>query len=179
MLPPRPGKPLILYISATENEIGTMLAQVHDGVERAVYYLSRVMTDTEERYTPIEKLGLALYHACTKLRYYMLPVVVHVISQTDVVKYILTKPFLKSRLGKWALAFSEFALQYVPQKAVRGQALADFLASHPTINVEEATETIEIDRVEQSEWEMWFDGSRTNQGGRCRSADHFSGWNDH
>ncbi|XP_070662353.1 uncharacterized protein [Malus domestica] len=30
------------------------------------------------------------------------------------------------------MALSEFNLQYVPQKAVKGQALADFLAQHPS-----------------------------------------------
>ncbi|XP_070667546.1 uncharacterized protein [Malus domestica] len=30
------------------------------------------------------------------------------------------------------MALSEFSLQYVPQKAVKGQALADFLAQHPS-----------------------------------------------
>ena len=29
------------------------------------------------------------------------------------------------------MALSEFSLQYVPQKAVKGQALVDFLAQHP------------------------------------------------
>ena len=32
-------------------------------------------------------------------------------------------------LNSW---FQEFSLQYVPQKAIKGQALADFLAQHPS-----------------------------------------------
>jgi hypothetical protein len=34
-------------------------------------------------------------------------------------------------LGKWAVFMMEFDITYVPQKAVKGQALADFLAPHP------------------------------------------------
>ena len=39
---------------------------------------------------------------------------------------------VKGRIGKWTMALSEFSLQYVPQKAIKGQALADFLAQHPS-----------------------------------------------
>lgn len=31
------------------------------------------------------------------------------------------------------MALSEFSLQYVPQKVVKGQPLADFLAQHPSL----------------------------------------------
>ncbi|KAM0969974.1 hypothetical protein ACFX2A_018407 [Malus domestica] len=37
---------------------------------------------------------------------------------------------LTGRIGKWILALSEFSFQYVPQRAVKGQAIADFLAEH-------------------------------------------------
>ena len=119
MTPPKPNKPLLLYLSAAHESIGCMLAQEDDGIERAVYYLSRGLTDTEIRYTDIEKMCLCLYFTCCKLRYYMLPVVVYVLSQTDIIKYILSKPYLRNRIGKWAIAMSEFTLVYVPQRAVK------------------------------------------------------------
>jgi len=34
------------------------------------------------------------------------------------------------RLGKWAIFMMEFNITYVSQKAVKGQALADFLVAH-------------------------------------------------
>jgi hypothetical protein len=34
-------------------------------------------------------------------------------------------------LVKWALLLQEFEIVYVSQKAIKGQALADFLADHP------------------------------------------------
>jgi hypothetical protein len=33
------------------------------------------------------------------------------------------------RLGKWVVFMMEFDITYVPQKAIKGQALADFLAA--------------------------------------------------
>ena len=37
---------------------------------------------------------------------------------------------LFGRLAKWALQLQEFEIAYIPQKAIKGQALADFLADH-------------------------------------------------
>lgn len=53
------------------------------------------------------------------------------ISCDDPLKYIITRPVLFERLAKWALLLSEFEITYVPQKAVKGQALTYFLADHP------------------------------------------------
>ncbi|XP_050229171.1 uncharacterized protein LOC126678311 [Mercurialis annua] len=158
MMPPKQGQPLLLYISAAHESLECMLAHEDQGVERSVYYLSKSLTDTEIRYSTIEKLCLCLYFTCCKLRYYMLPVVVYVLSQTDVIKYILSRPYLRNRLGKWAIAMSEFTLVYVPQKAVKGQALADFLADHPNVPIKEVT------CFDLIPWKLWFDGSKTNKG---------------
>ena len=43
----------------------------------------------------------------------------------------MTKPgSLNSRLAKWAILLSQYNMLFVPQKVVKGQALADFLAAH-------------------------------------------------
>ena len=56
--PPCGRKPMRLYISASDVTIGSMLAQEDEnGIERAIYYLSRVLNDAETRYTAIEKMG--------------------------------------------------------------------------------------------------------------------------
>ena len=40
---------------------------------------------------------------------------------------------LNSRLAKWALLLSQYDMLFVPQKAIKGQALAEFLAAHPVL----------------------------------------------
>ncbi|XP_055959724.1 uncharacterized protein LOC130014811 [Mercurialis annua] len=89
----------------------------------------------------------------------MLPVVVYVLAQTDIIKYILSRPYLRNRMGKWAVAMSEFTLVYVPQKAVKGQVLADFHSDHPGVDIKEG-----IGCMELHPWKLWFDGSRTEKG---------------
>ncbi|XP_040369471.1 uncharacterized protein LOC121051315 [Rosa chinensis] len=144
LVPPRPEFPLKLYVSAADAPIGSLLAQDDEGgIEHAIFYLSRTLTDCETRYTPMEKLCLTLYFSACKLRHYMLSFTTCIISQTDLVKYVLSRTILRGRIGKWVLALSEFSLQYVPQKAVKGQTIADFLAHHPMLDLP-ATKELEI-----------------------------------
>ncbi|XP_073294467.1 uncharacterized protein [Primulina huaijiensis] len=44
-------------------------------------------------------------------------------------------PILTGRIGKWSLALAEFTLIYYPQRSMKGQAVADFLADHPIVEV--------------------------------------------
>ena len=87
---PLKGRLLKLYLSGAKEFIGCLLAQNNaEGHEQAVYYLSRVLNSTETRYTPIEKLCLVLYFSCTKLRHYLIKSQVYVVSQIDLMKYML------------------------------------------------------------------------------------------
>src|SRR3954465_11481236 len=129
ILSPRSGKqPMRLYISASDTTIGSMLAQEDENdIERAIYYLSRVLNDAETRYNAIEKLCLCLYFSCIKLKYYIKPVDVYVSSHCDVIKHMLSKPILHSRIGNWVLALTEYSLIFQPLKAMKGQIVSDFI----------------------------------------------------
>ncbi|XP_068331460.1 uncharacterized protein [Pyrus communis] len=61
------------------------------------------------------------------------------------------------------MALFEFSLQYVPQKAVKGQALANFLAQHP-LPYNFGGNDVEIDMVETRDnyWTMYFDDFSTS-----------------
>ena len=162
LVPPVPGRPLKLYLAANHDSMGVLLAQDNEeGKEQAIYYLSRFLNSCECKYSAVEKLCLTLFFASKKLRHYMMPSTTYVICQTDVMKYMLSQPVLSGKIGKWVVSLIEFALEYVPQKSVKGQALADFLADHPSSN--EIPEIAEIDVISVIPWKMWFDGSKTCQ----------------
>ncbi|XP_040364382.1 uncharacterized protein LOC121049957 [Rosa chinensis] len=164
LIPPRAGFPLKLYMSAAEASIGSLLAQDDEaGIEHAIFYLSRTLTDCETRYTPMEKLCLTLYFSACKLRHYMLSFTTCIIAQTDLVKYMLSRPILRGRIGKWVLALSEFSLQNLPQKVVKGQAIADFLAHHPMLEIPAMKEleiasatAIRPDLARIPEYAVWY-----------------------
>ena len=61
LVPPMPGRPLVLYLSVSDMALGCMLAQLDDsGKEQAIYYLSKRMLEYEMRYDMIEHFCLAL-----------------------------------------------------------------------------------------------------------------------
>ena len=74
MVPLKPGKLLLLYLSIIENVVESMLAhEDNDKNERAAYYLSKRFHDYEIRYTPTEKSCFALVWVMQKLRHIILP----------------------------------------------------------------------------------------------------------
>jgi len=72
---------------------------------------------------------------------------------------------LNSRLAKWALLLSQYDVLFVPQKAVKGQALAEFLAAHPVpeslkLHEDIPDEVFEFYITSEDEvWQMFFDGA--------------------
>jgi hypothetical protein len=105
-------------------------------------------------------------YALKKLWHYLLSHEVQLIARADPVKYILNQTVLTGRIGKWALLMMEYDITYIPQKAIKGQALADFLAAHlvpddsPLVTDLLDEEVFEVDI--EAPWELYFDGaSRT------------------
>ncbi|KAG9458187.1 hypothetical protein H6P81_002695 [Aristolochia fimbriata] len=161
LMAPTSGKPLLLYIAAQEKSLGALLAQNDDqGKERPLYYLSRTMVGAELNYSPIEKTCLALIFAIQKLRHYLLAHSTNLISRADPLKFIMSRPMLSGRLAKWALLLSEFEINFIPQKAIKGQGIANFLADHPIPAEWEVSESLHDEEVFYIEvlppWRMYF-----------------------
>ncbi|XP_070014441.1 uncharacterized protein [Nicotiana sylvestris] len=75
----------------------------------------------------------------------------------------MSKVVLSDQLERWYLQFQQFEIMYIPQKAITGQALADFLEDHPIpddweISDELPDEDAMVIEV-QPLWKMYFDGS--------------------
>nr|AAX94884.1 retrotransposon protein, putative, unclassified [Oryza sativa Japonica Group]AAX94911.1 retrotransposon protein, putative, unclassified [Oryza sativa Japonica Group]ABA92939.1 retrotransposon protein, putative, unclassified [Oryza sativa Japonica Group] len=155
LIPPQKGIRFRLYLSAGEKSIGSVLIQELDEKERVVFYLSRRLLDAETRYSPVEKLCLCLYFSCTRLRHYLLSNECTVICKADVIKYMLSAPILKGRVGKWIFSLTEFDLRYESPKVIKGQAIADFIVEHRDDS---------IGSVEMVPWTLFFDGSVCTHG---------------
>ncbi|XP_050897836.1 uncharacterized protein LOC127104712 [Lathyrus oleraceus] len=151
--PPCRNRCIRLYIVAFDVTLGSMLAQEDEnGVERAIYYLSKLLNDAETRYSIVKKLCLCLYFSCTKLKHYIKLVDVCGSSRFDVIKHMLSKPILHSRIGKWALALTKYSLTCMPLKVVKGQVVADFIVNHSIVQNS-------LNYMELEPWKLYFDGS--------------------
>ncbi|PKU59891.1 hypothetical protein MA16_Dca028303 [Dendrobium catenatum] len=164
MAAPIPGKPLILHTAALDESLGALLAQVNDeGKENALYYLSRRLLPTEIRYPSIEKHCLALAFVAQKLRHYMLSHSVNLISRVNPLQYLMTRPTLSGRLARWSMIFLQFEITFTPLRAMKGQAVADFLAAHPLpadspLNDDLPDEQImSLRESDEAVWELYFD----------------------
>ena len=68
---PDPTRPLVLSTDASNNRIGAVLKQtLADDTFHVISYFSRMLSDTEQRYSTIEKEALAIHSALEKLRPY-------------------------------------------------------------------------------------------------------------
>ena len=169
LVPPVPGRPLILYLTVTEAAMGCVLGQ-HDESgrkEQAIYYLSKKFTDCESRYTMTEKLCCALVWSTKRLRQYMLYYTTWLISKMDPLKYIFEKPYLSSRIARWQVMLAEYDIVYKTRTSVKGSVIADHLADNAIQDYEplkfdfpdEDVLIVEEDKVKNDWWIMYFDGA--------------------
>ncbi|XP_050876391.1 uncharacterized protein LOC127080106 [Lathyrus oleraceus] len=49
----------------------------------------------------------------------------------DPIKYIFEKPVLTRRIARWQMLLSEYDIQYVTQKAIKGSVLPEYLVHQP------------------------------------------------
>ncbi|XP_038716782.1 uncharacterized protein LOC120010143, partial [Tripterygium wilfordii] len=170
LMPPIAGSPLILYLTVSDNSMGCMLGQ-HDSsgrIEHAIYYLSKKFTSCEANYSMLEKTCCSLAWAAHRLRQYMLYHTTWLISRMDPIKYIFEKPSLSGRIAKWQMLLSEYDILYVAQKAVKGSAIADYLAEQAIDDSQPMNPgfpdgeilSLEMEsRKDMDRWVMLFDGA--------------------
>ena len=63
---------------------------------------------------------IALFFSINKMRHYFQAYSVHLISLADPIKYVMSNPILSGHLARWSVAFNQYEIIYIPQKAVKG-----------------------------------------------------------
>lgn len=94
----------------------------------AIYYLSKKFTNFETKYSLLEKICCALTWDARRLRKYVVCHTTLLISKKDPIKYILEKPVVIGRIARWKTLLTEYDIQYVTQKEIKGSVLAYHLA---------------------------------------------------
>ena len=133
------------------------------GKEQAIYYLSKRMLEYEMRYVVIERFCIVLVWATRRLRHYMTEYSMHLISHLDPLRYLFDRPTLAGRLMRWLVLLTEFDIQYVSQKSIKGSVIAYHLASLPTIKSRLVDEEF-ITMTRLSGWRMYFDEATNHSG---------------
>nr|KYP72349.1 Retrovirus-related Pol polyprotein from transposon 17.6 [Cajanus cajan] len=116
-----------------------------------MYFVSRLLQDSETRYQLIEKVALGLVHTSRRLRHYFQShrVVVH--TDCPVAK-VLRKPELAGRMMAWSIELSQFDITFKPRGPIKAQCLADFINElHPQGQFEEPWWTLHVDGSSNSQ----------------------------
>ncbi|XP_017239352.2 uncharacterized protein LOC108212130 [Daucus carota subsp. sativus] len=162
---PVQGEDLYVYLSVTSHAVSSVLVKEATGVQSPVYYTSRSLLEAETRYTPLEKLVLALAMTSTKLRHYFETHRIHVLTNFPL-RTVLSKPELTGRMAKWAIQLSTYDIIYEPRTAIKSQALADFVADFSPKQMTLAEEELKQFTTchDTQAWILYTDGASNSYG---------------
>ncbi|XP_024019781.1 uncharacterized protein LOC112091140 [Morus notabilis] len=137
------GEELSLYLSVSQHAVSSVLLREKEKVQLPIYYVSKRLIDAESRYSEMEhpRPDGSFEEASA-----LLPIPHNTSSH---------KPPAETEL-------SQFDIKDVLRTAIKGQALADFLAefSHrPTPTPSEETEI--------TKWKLYVDGASSENGSRA------------
>jgi hypothetical protein len=120
-------------------------------VQRPVYYISEVLSETKVWYPQIQKLLYAVVFTWRKLRHYFEAHPVTVVSSFPLGE-IIQNLDAAGRIAKWSMERMGETLTYAPRKSIKSQFLADFVA--------EWTDTqLPPPQIQAECWSLYFDGS--------------------
>ena len=93
---------------------------------------------------------------------------VHLISCLDPLRYLFDRPTLVGRLMRWIVLLTEFDIQHVFEKSIKGSVVADHLMSLPMIESRSIDDDFSdeefVAMTNLSSWRMYFDGVANHSG---------------
>jgi ribonuclease HI len=157
LVPPAAGEALLINVAATTQVVSAaiIVKRREEGhallVQRPVYLISEVLSETKIRYPQIQKLLYVVILTRRKLRHYFESHPVTVVSSFPLGEIIQCRE-ASGRIAKWAVELMGETLSFVPRKAIKSQVLADFLAEWVDTQLPTAL-------IQPELWTMYFDGS--------------------
>jgi hypothetical protein len=166
LVPSTKSEALLLYVAATTQVVSdtVVVERREEGhalpIQRPVYFISEVLSETKTRYLKIQKLLYVVVLARRKLCHYFESQPVMVVSFFPLGEIIQSRE-ASGRVAKWVVELMGETLSFAPRKAIKSQILANFLA--------EWTDTqLLMAAIQADLWNMYFDGSLMKTGaGAC------------
>jgi hypothetical protein len=117
---------MLLYISATTQVISAALVVEREEpersqkVQRPVYSVSEVLSDSKTRYSHMQKLVYAILMTMRKLQRYFDAHPITVVSKYRL-REVIQNPEAEGRIAKWALELMGPNITYAPRSAIKSQ----------------------------------------------------------
>jgi ribonuclease HI len=162
LVPPAAGEALLIYVAVTTQVVSAAIVveRREEGhallVQRPVYFISEVISETKIRYPQIQKLLYAVILTRRKLRHYFESHPVTVVSSFPLGEIIQCRE-ASGRIAKWAVEIMGETISFAPRKAIKSQILADFVA-------EWVDTQLPVAPIQPELWTMYFDGSLMKTG---------------
>src|SRR5215210_9004180 len=99
---------MLLYLAASNRVISIVIVverkeEGHEyGVQRPVYYISEVLTESKQRYPQFQKLAYGVFLASQKLRHYFQEHPMTVVSKAPL-SSIINNSDATGRIAKWGM----------------------------------------------------------------------------
>jgi hypothetical protein len=144
---------MVLVVERSED------GKVH-GVQRPVYFLSEVLSPSEQHYPHYQKLAYSIFMTARKLQQYFAAHPIIVVNEAPL-SNILNNSEATGRVSLWGkIELSPLDITYEKRKAFKSQVLPDFTA-----------EWLELQNTGppnlSSVWTMYFDRSKRVKGARA------------
>ena len=127
MVAPDWDLPFELMCDTSDYALRAVLGQRKNKQFQPIYYASKTLNDTQQKYTTTEKELLAVVFAFEKFRSYLLLSKVVVYTDHATLKYLMEKKDAKPRLIRWILLFQKFDVKIRDKKGVEN-VVADHLS---------------------------------------------------
>ena len=82
-------------------------------------------------------------------------------------RYLFEVPALTEKMSRWLVLLTEFDIEYITIKVIKGRAVGEFLALNAVEgkeqwNLEFSDKNLAL--IEYREWKLYFDGAINNRG---------------
>ncbi|XP_061349029.1 uncharacterized protein LOC133318105 [Gastrolobium bilobum] len=138
-----------------EEAISAVLIKETNEGQEPIYFVSRALQGAEVRYQKQENVAFALLVTARRLRPYFQGHQI-IVKTNQPIRQVLHKPDLAGRMTNWAIELSEYDITFEIQKAIKAQALADFIMELTPQNSEH--------EEHGDTWKVYVDGSSNNRG---------------
>jgi hypothetical protein len=116
---PKEGKPLYIYLAASDKAISVAIIRDDSGEQRPVYYTSKTMNGAETRCLPLEKSALTLFITAKKLPHYFQAHTMIVLTSLPL-KALFRSSDFSGRISKWGAHLGAYDVRYKPRTSIKG-----------------------------------------------------------
>ena len=116
---PEADEVLYAYIAVAPHALSLLLIRDDNGLQKPVYYVSKLLHEAKIRYLPLEKAILAVVHATRKLLHYFQAHTMVVLTQLPL-KFILRTADYTGRIAIWSTILGAFDIEYMPWTSIKG-----------------------------------------------------------